>query len=251
MNKFTKSIAVFIMLAIILCAFAGCGGKDDSENTVPVSSAQTAGEKTTDISKVLPEYIKAYNKTKATGTFLGKNEKVTISNIMIKNKPNAALEKIINGIINAAWENETNMQLPPYTDTNKFVECMLTADDIESASMVKNSDGTVTVTLVPKAEEKPIAGKGPQGRAFNVFEGIDTTMEDMNASFTDGGNLDKNLSLYYSGGTITATFDPSTYVISSATYIMDMKISVINTKFYGIKMSQASLDLEYKMMFPQ
>ncbi len=76
-------------------------------------------------------------------------------------------------------------------------------------------------------------------------------MEDMNASFTDGGNLDKNLSLYYSGGTITATFDPSTYVISSATYIMDMKISVINTKFYGIKMSQASLDLEYKMMFPQ
>ncbi len=251
MNRFTKSIAVFLMLSIILCAFAGCRGKEDAESAVSDSSAQAVGEKETDISKILPEYIKAYNKTKATGTFLGKNEKVTISNILIKNEPNAALEKIINGIINAAWENETNMQLPPYTDKNKFAECMLTAEDIESASMVTNSDGTVTVHIVPKAEEKPTAGKGSQGKAFNVFEGIETTMEDMKASFTDGGNLDKNLSLYYSGGTITATFDPSTYMISSATYIMDMKISVINTKFYGIKMSQASLDLEYKMMFPQ
>ena len=118
--------------------------------------------------------------------------------------------------------------------------------------MSENADGTFTIKMTPKDQEKPVMGEGPQGKAFNVYEEIMPILQDLGITFIDeGGSFEKNVQLTYSGGTITATYDPATGTLTSATYTMNVHIGVTNVKFYGIKMEQASLDLQYNMYFPQ
>ena len=261
MKKTTKILALLLALAMIIGVFAGCGKKEKTNTTESTTAAAAEnGASETDIAKIVSTYAAAYDKTKAAGTFLGKNEKVNISNILIKNEPNSMLEGIIGGIVKSMWKDETNLQLPPYRKANadtgateeKFMKCLLTADDVQSASMTENADGTYTINITPKDQEKPVMGEGPQGKSFNVYEEIMPILEDLGITFTDeGGSFDKNVNLTYSGGTINATYDPATGMLTSATYIMNVHIGVVNVKFYGIKMEQASLDLQYKMFFPE
>jgi hypothetical protein len=127
---------------------------------------------------------------------------------------------------------------------------MLTADDVLAANVAENSDGTITLTIQPKAAEMSTRGDDSQGRFFEVLGDISGTVADIDMiSFTEG-TAEDNVKVTYKGGTGVITIDPSTKEITTADYTMVALVSVTHASISAIKNKSASLDITYTNHYP-
>lgn len=225
----------------------------NSETTAKADVKKTTAKKTgkpETKAEIVAAYAAAYNKTKAAGTLLGKSE-MKIEDIKIDGKENAALSKMLGGMSGSA--DDKDMPLPPDSETNKYMTCLITADDIEKATYKDNGNGTATITLVPKRVVNPKLGKDSQGKMLNVVDDFVKLMEgfeDSGLSWAQG-DANSNVEADTYGGYATVTYNLKTNMITSATYVLITHLSISHANVLMFKDKSVSATTIYTMTFPQ
>ena len=223
-------------------------------------------------------YVEAYNYTKtltaqyitgdgSTQTFyklLG-DEDMKLGDVMIDGKANSIINGVVPGIVDTMFSKNTYGLVPCYNrnpdlDNNSedgarkadhdFRTSMVTAEDILAANIVDNGDGTITMTIQPKAGQMSTRGDDSAGRFFEVLGDIGSVIADIDLiSFTEGEPLD-NVKVEYKGGTVKVKIDTATKEIVEADYNMVANIAVTHASILVIKNKSASLVITYTNHYP-
>lgn len=227
-------------------------------------------------------YIEAYNYTKtltaeyvqedgSTATFyklLG-DEDLTIGDVYIDGKANSTINKLVPGIVSGMFSAGTYGLVPcsnrnPDLDNNSEnvangevdteydfrTSHMNAAEDILASNVVDNGDGTITVTLQPKAQELAMRGEGPQGSSFEVLGDISGTVSQISIVKFEEGDANENVIVEYKGGTITAKIDTATKEVVEADYKMLVDVAVNHATVTVIKNKSAKLQITYTNHYP-
>lgn len=220
---------------------------------------------------VVNYYVEAYNYTK-TLTAQYKNssgeietcykllgeEKLELGTILIEGKENGAINNLAPGIVDKIMQTwakglPPNWSIHAEGDKNETIDLTkspVTAEDVEACNVVENEDGTITLTIQPKASKSSQTYQDPQGKFFNVLGDIASTVSDIGVTFT-AGDANDNVIVDYSGGTVKVTIDPSTKEIVAGEYNELISVSLTHANAFGIiKDKSAALDLAYKNTFP-
>lgn len=228
------------------------GGTDKPAESKPAADKPAASaELSASSSKedIVAEYIKVYNTTKKAGTFLGKDT-MSLDSVMIDGKENATVKKLAAGIVKA---DATDMQLPPYSDSNPGTECVITAADISEATYKDNGDGTATIKLVPISCTNSKRFEDAQGKMFNVMEDVKSTVDGISLISWAQGDTDSNVTLTCDGSYAEVTYNKDTKMMTKADYTL---ITVADVQHASIKLAflndkSATATFNYKMLFPQ
>ena len=223
-------------------------------------------------------YVEAYNYTKSlTAEYIDENgdkqtfykllgdEDMIIGDVMIDGKVNKTINGVVPGIVKTMFSKNTYGLVPcnnrnPEADNNlnddtrkadhDFRTSMVTADDIREANVKENEDGTITLTIQPKAGQMSTRGDDSAGRFFEVLGDIGGVISDIDMiSFTQGAP-EENVVVDYKGGTVTVKIDPSTKEIVEADYNMVCNIAVTHASILVIKDKSASLIITYTNHYP-
>ncbi|MBQ7740601.1 MAG: hypothetical protein IJT65_05140 [Eubacterium sp.] len=222
-------------------------------------------------------YVEAYDYTKSlTADYVeGGNavkyykllgdEAMDVGDVMIDGKANAMVNNLVPNIVGGMFKPTPYGLVPCYNrnpdlDNNKedehkkndwdFRTSHLTADDILACNVVDNGDGTITITIQPKAAEMSIRGEDSQGRFFEVLGDISGVVGSIDiVSFTQGG-ADENVKVTYKGGTGKVKIDTKTKEIVEADYEMISLVNVTHASITVIKDKSASLSISYKNHYP-
>lgn len=252
--------------------------KDESVLEAPFAAGTYGGVEFKDIESVVKFFNEAYDYTKTltaqytdengeTKTFyklLG-DENISIGDVIIDGKANATINSIVPGIVDGLFAPNTYGLTPCYSrepewdnnfnDENKkedhdFRTSALTADDVLDASIVDNKDGTITLTIQPKAAEMSTRGDDSQGRFFEVLGDIGGVVGQISViSFTQGDASD-NVKVTYKGGTGKFVIDTKTKEITAADYNMVANVSVTHANVAIIKDKSAKLAITYTNHYP-
>lgn len=212
-----------------------------AETPAPASATPTTKE------EIVAEYIKVYNTTKATGTFLGK-ESMNCESVSVDGKENGTLTKLAGTFMSA---DGTGLQLPPYTDSNPAKECLITADDIDSAEYKDNGDGTATIKLVPKEVKESRRFADSQGKMFNVMEDVSSTLASVPVLTWSEGDANSNVVLTEKESTVTVTFNTETKMMTAAEYVLITYADVTHANVLMFKDKSATAKFVYTESFPQ
>ncbi|MCM1365086.1 MAG: hypothetical protein NC122_00950 [Faecalibacterium sp.] len=212
-----------------------------SETPAPANAIPTTKE------EIVAEYIKVYNTTKATGTFLGK-ESMNCESVAIDGNVNGTITKLAGTFMTA---DGTDMQLPPYSDSNPAKECLITADDIDSAEYTDNGDGTATIKLVPKEVKEARKFSDPQGKMFNVMEDVSSTLASVPVLTWSEGDANSNVVLTEKESTATVTFNKDTKMMTAAEYVLITYADVTHANVLMFKDKSATAKFVYTESFPQ
>lgn len=227
-------------------------------------------------------YIEAYNYTKtltaeyitddgSTATYyklLG-DEALTIGDVMIDGKANATINKLVPGIVGGMFSASTYGLVPcsnrdPNLDNNSEnvangevdteydfqTSHMNAAEDILASNVVDNGDGTITLTLQPKAQELAMRGEGSQGSSFEVLGDISGTVGQISIVKFEEGDANSNVIVNYKGGTIVAKIDTKTKEVVEADYTMVVDVSVKHATVTVIKNKNADIKITYTNHYP-
>lgn len=221
---------------------------------------------------VVNYYVECYNYTKtltanykdggadATYYKLLGEESLAVENLLIEGKSNSMIDGLVPNILKGLFKGSTKA-LPPngsLVAANDKVgdsqidvsKSLLTPDDVLAANIKDNGDGTVTLTIQPKAVISSMPASDSQGRFFNTLGDISSTVEQISVlSFTEG-TIQDNFVVDYKGGTGVITIDTATGEITKAEYTMLVHIDVKHASIAVIKDKNASLDIVYKNTFP-
>jgi hypothetical protein len=126
----------------------------------------------------------------------------------------------------------------------------LTVDDIESGSVVDNGDGTITITLMPKATEMSHKGLDSQGKMFNALGAIDETVDSISVLSWASGTTSENCKVSYQDGTAVVKVDTATGKIVEADYNMRVTVNISHATVTVISDKSAVLDILYTQHFP-
>lgn len=227
------------------------------------------------VEDVVNYYVEAYNYSKtlmaqykdkdgATQTWyklLGEEE-LKVENILIDGSSNATINNLVPGIVDGIYNPGLNGLVPstnrdPKLDTDEWdgngeslQTSRLVADDLVTANVNDNGDGTITIKLQPKAVNMSMPGKDAQGHVFQSLGAIDSTVENISVlSWAEGTTAD-NCKVNYYGGTATVTINTSTKEITSAEYEMKACVNVTHANVAVIKDKSASLDVTMKWKYP-
>lgn len=221
---------------------------DDAQK--PADDGAASAELSSSSSKedIVAEYIKVYNTTKATGTFTG-HDAMTCDSVQLDGSENSAVKKIADGMMNS---NGTDMQLPPYSSDNPATECLITADDVDSATYTDNGDGTATIKIVPKSVTNSKHFEDPQGKMFNVMEDVASTVDSISVLSWAKGDTASNVNLITEGGYAEVTYDKETKMMTKADYVL---VTIADVQHASIKMlllndKSAKATFTYTMSFP-
>jgi hypothetical protein len=215
------------------------------------SGAAKIGSATMSKEQIVAAYTAAYNKTKATGKFLGKSS-MTIQDVMIDGKENSTITKLLQAATKSS--DEKDMPLPPNSASNKYMTCMITADDIETATYKDNGNGTVTIKLVPKRVVNPKLGQDAQGKMLNVVDDFTKTMQDLEDKIRISwaeGDANSNTKADTYGGYAQITYNKSTNMISSATYVLVTHLMINHVNVLMFKNKNVTATTVYTQTFPQ
>ena len=224
-----------------------------------------------DVAKV---YNDAYNKTKAktaqykdadgnTQTFyafLGEEDlQLKPDSLLVDGSANKIVNGLVPGILGSAFQANVN-GLPPQANRNpdedkdndgaSLKESRVVESDIQSASAVENSDGTVTLTIVPVTTEMSSKGMDPQGHFFNTLGKLDSVVAGIGVVTFPDGDVSQYVKATYEGGTVTVTIDPKTGEFTKADYHMVVNVNVEHASITALKDKSASLTLFYDNKFP-
>lgn len=216
-----------------------------SGDTTAAQPAENAVPSTKE--EIVAEYIKVYNTTKATGTFLG-NDSMSCESVAIDGKENSMLRGIADKFMTA---NATDMQLPPYTDSDPAKECLITADDIETAEYKDNGDGTATIKLVPKEAKESRRLADSQGKMFNVMEDVAASLASVPVLTWSEGDANSNVVLTEKEGYAIVTFNTETKMMTSAEYVLVTYADVTHANVLMFKDKSAGAKFVYTTKFPQ
>ncbi len=262
-------------------AEAGAEDEDSSEDKIVIDELTPGtygGIEFNSLDDVAKFYKEAYDYTKSltaeyiddqgnTQTFyklLG-DEKMNIGAVIIDGSENAIVNKLVPTIVDSLFKPNT-YGLPPCYNRNpdldhnhddahkkadhEFQTTEFAAEDILAANVVENSDGTITLTIQPKAAEMSTRGDDSQGKFFEVLGDISGVVGDIKqVSFTEGTATD-NVKVTYKGGTGVITVDPKTKEITAATYTMETEVKVNHASVAVLKDKSATLTISYVNTYP-
>lgn len=192
------------------------------------------------------------------------DEKLEVRNLLVEGKENATINKLVPGILGGIFKGAPK-GLPPAANRDPQYdnrddgpngsqlpqqESHLTADDVLACNVVDNGDGTINITIQPKAALLSMPDQDSQGHFFNVLGDISGTVEKISILSFSEGTIDENFVVNYAGGSGTITVNPKTKEITAADYEMDVHIDVKHANVTVIKNKSASLDIIYTNHFP-
>ncbi|MCM1544139.1 MAG: hypothetical protein NC110_02465 [Ruminococcus sp.] len=218
-----------------------------SSDTTAAPEAPEANATFSTKEEIVAEYIKVYDTTKATGTFLG-SDSMNCESVSVDGKENGTLTKLAGTFMSA---NGTDMQLPPYTDSDPATKCLITADDIETAEYKDNGDGTATIKLVPKEVKESRRLADSQGKMFNVMEDVASTLASVPVLTWSEGDANSNVVLTEKESTATVTFNKETKMMTSAEYVLVTYADVTHANVLVFKDKSATAKFVYTTKFPQ
>ncbi len=187
-------------------------------------------------------------------------EHLNVENLLVEGNSNATINKLVPGIVGGLFTGGAN-GLCPSGGRDKAGDFRgdgtidqstshLTADDVLMANVVDNKDGTITITIQPKAAVLSMPDKDSQGRFFNVLGDISGVVGSISILSFSEGTIDDNFVVNYAGGTGTITIDTKTGEITTADYNMLVHIDVQHANVTVLKDKSASLDIKYDCHFP-
>jgi hypothetical protein len=285
LDKFNK--VLFILLIILLVATILIVSLSSAK--VPVEEASTSefvdevkidefvagtygGKDFQSIDDVVNYYIECFNYTKTltaqyeengeTKTYyklLG-DENLEVQNLLVEGKSNDTINNLIPGILGGVFSGSVN-GLSPSGNRNPELDARgenninmqtspLQVDDVLMANVVDNKDGTINITIQPKAVLLSMPGEDAQGRFFNTLGDITSTVEQISVLSFSEGSISDNFVVRYAGGSGTVTIDTSTGEITQADYEMDVHIDITHACVTVIRDKSASLDIVYTNHFP-
>ncbi|MBQ9531195.1 MAG: hypothetical protein IJR70_03885 [Eubacterium sp.] len=192
------------------------------------------------------------------------DENIDIQNLLVEGQANATINRLVPSILGGIFKGAPK-GLPPAANRDPVYdirddgpngtkldekESHLTADDVLACNVVDNGDGTINITIQPKAAYLSMPDQDSQGRFFNVLGDISGTVEKISVLSFSQGTIDENFVVNYAGGSGTITVDPKTKEITTADFEMDVHIDVQHANVTVIKDKSASLDIIYTNHFP-
>jgi hypothetical protein len=192
------------------------------------------------------------------------DENLEVKNLLVEGKENATINKLVPGILKGIFKGAPK-GLPPAANRDPQYdnrddgpngsqipqqESHLTADDVLACNVVDNGDGTINITIQPKAVYLSMPDADSQGRYFNVLGDISGTVESISVLSFSEGTIDENFVVNYAGGSGTVTVNTKTKEITAADFEMDVHIDVKHANVTVIKNKSASLDIVYTNHFP-
>ena len=192
------------------------------------------------------------------------DETLEVQNLLVEGKSNATIDKLVPSILGGLFKGAPK-GLPPAANRDPVYdirddgpngskldqkESHLTADDVLACNVVDNKDGTISITIQPKAALLSMADQDSQGRFFNVLGDISSTVESISVLSFSEGTIEDNFVVNYAGGSGTVKVNTKTKEVVEADYEMDVHIDVQHANVAVLKNKTASLDIVYKNHFP-
>lgn len=284
--KFNSFLAVMLVVCLVATAIviqkypkiteatAEEGAKTAEEIVIDEFVPGTYGNKEfKTVDDVVNYYVECYNYSKTltadyiidgekkTGYKLVGDEKLDVGNLLVEGKSNAMIDKLVPGIVGGLFSGNVlglapSGNLEPDYDTkgdNGVFDCStsaITPDDILMANVKDNGDGTITLTLQPKAVVLAMPGEDSQGKFFNALGDISGVVADISVLSFSQGTIEENFVVNYSGGTGVVTVDTKTGEITAADYEMKVHVDVNHANVAVLKDKSAALDISYKNHYP-
>jgi hypothetical protein len=213
--------------------------------------------------KTLTAPYKENGESKTYYKLLG-DEELKIASLLVDGKENATINKLVPSIMGSLFSGSPK-GLPPAANRDpqydqrddgpngsklSQLESHLTADDVLDCNVKDNGDGTIDITIQPKAAELSKADQDSQGRFFNVLGDITSTVAQISVLSFSQGDANDNVKVTYKGGYGTVTVDTKTNEVTKAYYIMKTHLDVTHANITIIKDKSATMDLEYTNTFP-
>lgn len=212
------------------------------------------------------EYIDGDGNKQTFYKLLG-DENLVPGDVMIDGKSNAVINKLVPGIVSGVFQPNTYGLVPcnnrnPEMDNNfeegeankkedhDFRKSGVTVDDILDANIVDNGDGTITMTIQPKAAEMSTRGDDSQGRFFEVLGDISAALKSISVISFEQGTPEENVKVTYKGGTVKVKIDTATNEIIEADYEMVANVAVNHATVTVIRDKSASLKITYVNHYP-
>lgn len=256
-------------------AYSGayCAAKTVTTAKDPFHKGSYAGVQLNSTADAVRYYVKAYNATKKeTANYADKDKNVytfykmlglkeiNVTNVRLEGKRNTMIENLVQ---NELAGTEDSCGLPPCTSVSKsedtdlngrsLVTSRLRDADVESLQIKDNHNGTITLTIKPKAVQMSSPGADAQGRFFStmgpLYDAIDSSLQQTGAKWSSG-NAKKNVRMNYSGGTGTITINTSTGKITKARYKMVVKTEVRNVQVNNVKINSLAMTISTTDTFP-
>ena len=224
------------------------------------------------IDDVIKYYADAYNKTKAKKAMF-ENEKgevvemyafadeksMEVKDILVEGKANAVIDKLIPQLLSALYAPTIGGLHPcnarePENDKDEngesLMTCRVTADDVVTANVKDNGDGTITITMQPKAVNMSRVGLDSQGKFYTTLNDIGEVVDQVDALSWASGTTEENCTVNYKGGTVTVKIDIKSGEIVEADYNMIAYVKVQHANIAVVKDKSLSATVDYRCHFP-
>lgn len=282
-NRILAVILVCVFVALILVVNlhrteskivegADSGATEDAITIDEFVAGTYGGKKFDTMEDVVNYYVECYNYTKTlTANYVENGENKTyyklvgdedlkVENLLVEGQSNSMIDSIVPGIVGGLFSGSVK-GLPPSENRDpaldvsadgayNFTTSMLTIDDVEACNVVDNGDGTISITIQPKAVLLSSKGADAQGRFFNTLGDISSTVESISVLSFSSGTINDNFVVNYSGGSGVIKIDVASGEIVEADYTMNVHIDVSHANVSVLKDKSASLDIVYKNHFP-
>lgn len=231
-----------------------------------------------DEAAVVEYYVQCYNNTKAqTANYIDADgntvtyyallgdESLNIESVLIEGSENSVINGIVPTIVDGLF-SKTSYGLPPCNNRDPLLDnsngdasnpgqfdfrtSYFTPEDCQACNVVDNGDGTITITIQPKAGSMSMRGEDSQGRFFEVLGDIGATVDSISQLSWASGTTEENCLVNYEGGTGTVKIDTATNTIVEADYHMAVKVSVNHANVLAIKDKSAEVNISYDMHYP-
>lgn len=286
LDIFNRILAVLLVIAIVVLvlvvtvfakgnAHEAAVDANASEDAIMIdefAEGTYGGKQFSSVDDVVNYYVECYNYTKTLTAQYNDNgtaatyykllgmENLAVENIMVEGKSNDLINQLVPTIVGSLFTGGLK-GLPPcgnidptadtVTDSNIDVtKSLLTPEDVLMANVVDNGDGTINITIQPKAVELSMPAQDAQGHFFNTLGDISSTVESIDQLSFSSGTIDDNFVVTYKGGSGTVTINTATNEIVSGEYTMKVHVDVSHANVLVLKDKSASLDIVYTNTFP-
>ena len=189
-------------------------------------------------------------------------EDLNVHDIAIDGSVNKTINNMVPGIVKPIYKPGLNGLVPstnrdPKLDTDEWdgkgeslQTSRLVADDLVTANVKDNGDGTITLQMQPKYVNMSAPGKDAQGHMFQSLGAIDSTVDSIKPLTWSEGTTADNCKVYYKGGTGVVKIDTKTGMIVEADYDMEVTVDVSHANVTVLRDKSAVVSITYKNHFP-